>query len=66
MHETTYIVRIYRRTAVAGPARNGSDAGVLAGIVEQPATGERVVFHDYEGLWRILAGGVESHDSGER
>lgn len=52
----SYVVRIYRRPQPSGKAGTGSGSGqpCLIGIVENPGTGQRLVFHDIGELWTVL------------
>lgn len=52
----SYVVRIYRRSAVRGTTRN--EIPELVGVVDDPESGERHSFHGIEELWRIISQGV--------
>jgi hypothetical protein len=58
MNEQSYIIRIYRSAIRPGFSRRNHDAVTLDGIVESPASGEHIAFHDVEELWTILARNV--------
>ena len=55
MDEQSYIIRVYRSAIRRGSARHNPDAIALDGIVESPASGEHLAFHNVEELWTILA-----------
>jgi hypothetical protein len=59
MDEQSYIIRVYRSAIHRGSARYNRDAIALDGIVESPASGEHMSFHNAEELWAILVSNTE-------
>lgn len=60
MDEQSYIIRVYCGAIRHGLACRNLDAIALDGIVESPASGEQLAFHNVEELWAILAHNVLS------
>jgi hypothetical protein len=66
MDEQSYIIRVYRSAIRHGTARHNHDAINLDGIVESPASGEHLAFHNVEELWAILARNAVSELTAKR
>jgi hypothetical protein len=65
MAQESYVVRIYRKQASAGPVRRVRDGVALVGVVEDVRSGVRHSFHDIEELWSILAA-CDPNNGGDR